>query len=169
MILCCCSGGPSQLVPNSVREGLRFLSITLPQNRSYAYLLPFPQNYTKALQDAQIAVSLKPDWAKAHSRVGAANHGLNTLDEAKKAYHKGRLNYRLSRACQLALSPGLTQTIIMVVVALPAPVSPTAAPPCPRMVGISGWQTCHECILLQPVPVPLHASPLHVYSAAVGA
>ena len=58
----------------------------LYSNRSGVYCAMF--NYAKALQDAQKAVALKPDWAKAYSRVGAANHGLNNLEAAKEAYQK---------------------------------------------------------------------------------
>ncbi len=36
-------------------------------------------------------VELKPDWGKGYSRLGAAHHGLQHLDEAVNAYQKGKL------------------------------------------------------------------------------
>ena len=53
-------------------------------NRSacYASLGSWPQ----ALEDARAAVKLKPGWAKAYTRLGAAFTGLNLFSEAKEAF-----------------------------------------------------------------------------------
>jgi len=56
-------------------------------NRSGAYAAL--KKYDLALDDAQKCVSLKPDWAKGYSRLGAAYHGLGNFEEAEKAYKRG--------------------------------------------------------------------------------
>ena len=53
-------------------------------NRSTAY--GSFGHWEKALSDAKRAVALKPDWAKAHLRVGAASSELRKHAEAKVAY-----------------------------------------------------------------------------------
>ncbi|MEW5301635.1 MAG: hypothetical protein WDW36_004484 [Sanguina aurantia] len=45
-------------------------------------------NFEAALTDAQQAVALKPRWAKAHARAGAAFLGLKLYSEASAAYEK---------------------------------------------------------------------------------
>jgi stress-induced-phosphoprotein 1 len=59
----------------------------LYSNRSatYAALRDWP----KALEDADRVVELKPDWAKAHFRRGAALEGLSLFAEAAQAYGEG--------------------------------------------------------------------------------
>mmetsp|Transcript_40369 Transcript_40369/g.89645 ORF Transcript_40369/g.89645 Transcript_40369/m.89645 type:complete len:579 (+) Transcript_40369:115-1851(+) len=47
------------------------------------------KNYEKALEDAQKCVSLKPDWGKGYSRLGAAFYGLEQWPEAAQAYEDG--------------------------------------------------------------------------------
>lgn len=42
--------------------------------------------YPQAMRDAEAAVSLKPDWAKAHARLAAAYSGLGYLDKAVASY-----------------------------------------------------------------------------------
>jgi len=45
--------------------------------------------YQEALDDAKQSVKLKPDFAKAYSRLGFAQFKLNDLEEAEKAYKDG--------------------------------------------------------------------------------
>ncbi|KAG2448193.1 hypothetical protein HYH02_006778 [Chlamydomonas schloesseri] len=59
----------------------------LYSNRSASYASL--KRYTDALDDAKKCVSLKPDWAKGYSRLGAAYHGLGEYPEAIKAYEDG--------------------------------------------------------------------------------
>eukprot|EP00048_Salpingoeca_helianthica_P022418 m.18097 g.18097 ORF g.18097 m.18097 type:complete len:585 (-) comp7293_c0_seq1:25-1779(-) len=47
------------------------------------------KKYDAALRDAEKTVSLKPDWSKGYSRLGAALHGLRRYQEAAEAYEKG--------------------------------------------------------------------------------
>jgi len=47
------------------------------------------QKYEEALADANQSVKLKPDFAKAYSRLGFAHFKLNDIDEAEKAYKDG--------------------------------------------------------------------------------
>ena len=42
--------------------------------------------YPQAKRDAEVAVSLRPDWAKAHARLGAAYFGMGHLDRAVASY-----------------------------------------------------------------------------------
>ena len=53
-------------------------------NRSACYAAL--KRFELALADGEVAVSLRPGWAKAHSRVGAALHGMGELDGARSAY-----------------------------------------------------------------------------------
>ncbi|PNW85510.1 hypothetical protein CHLRE_03g189950v5 [Chlamydomonas reinhardtii] len=59
----------------------------LYSNRSASYASL--KRYTDALDDAKKCVSLKPDWAKGYSRLGAAYHGLGEYPEAIQAYEDG--------------------------------------------------------------------------------
>lgn len=56
-------------------------------NRSVCYYNM--QNFTKALEDANTCVSIKPDWAKGYLRKGMAEFKLDMVDEAVKTYKKG--------------------------------------------------------------------------------
>ena len=44
------------------------------------------KDFAAALAAAERAVALRPDWPKAHSRAGAAHHGLGDLEAAAAAY-----------------------------------------------------------------------------------
>ena len=44
------------------------------------------KDFSMALAAAERAVALRPDWPKAHSRAGAAHHGLGDLEAAAAAY-----------------------------------------------------------------------------------
>ncbi|KAG2442422.1 hypothetical protein HXX76_002508 [Chlamydomonas incerta] len=59
----------------------------LYSNRSASYASL--KQYADALDDAKKCVSLKPDWAKGYSRLGAAYHGLGEYPEAIQAYEDG--------------------------------------------------------------------------------
>ncbi|KAJ3052160.1 hypothetical protein HK097_006806 [Rhizophlyctis rosea] len=59
----------------------------LYSNRSACYASL--REYERALEDAEKTVSLKADWAKGYSRVGAALYGLGRNEEAVEAYKKG--------------------------------------------------------------------------------
>ena len=59
----------------------------LYSNRSAMHLNLF--EFDKALTDAEKAISLKPEYAKAYLRKGKALEGLAKLDEALKAYKAG--------------------------------------------------------------------------------
>lgn len=54
------------------------------------------QNWPKAVQDADMCITIKPDWGKGYGRKGAALHGMGDLEGAHKAYKAG-----------LAIEPGL--------------------------------------------------------------
>ena len=56
-------------------------------NRSAAY--SSLHSYGEALTDAETAISIKPDWAKAYGRKGAALQGSGRIEEARKAYEQG--------------------------------------------------------------------------------
>lgn len=56
-------------------------------NRSAAYLSMDDAQH--ALEDAEACVKIKPDWAKAYSRKGAALHALRQYEEAVGAYEEG--------------------------------------------------------------------------------
>lgn len=56
-------------------------------NRSAAYAKL--ENFTEAFIDAERTVSLKPDWPKGFSRMGASLVYLNRLEEAEEAYNAG--------------------------------------------------------------------------------
>ena len=57
----------------------------LTRSACYASL----KEYSKALEDAEKTINLKPDWAKGYSRKGAALHGLGDYEEAVSTYEKG--------------------------------------------------------------------------------
>jgi hypothetical protein len=54
------------------------------------------QNWPKAVQDADMCITIKPDWGKGYGRKGAALHGMGDLEGAHKAYKAG-----------LAIEPGV--------------------------------------------------------------
>lgn len=65
---------------------------------AHAHLPPLPlscalqaslSDYAHALSDAEKTTSLRPDWPKGYSRLGAALFGLSRFDEAKDAYEAG--------------------------------------------------------------------------------
>jgi len=56
-------------------------------NRSAAHLSA--GNAEAAVADGEACVELKPDWPKAHSRVGAALHKLGRLGDAVGAFTRG--------------------------------------------------------------------------------
>ncbi len=60
------------------------------------------KDFDAALRDGRAAVSLRPGWAKAHSRIGAALHGLGELDESLRAYQE-------ALACEPANAAALEQ------------------------------------------------------------
>jgi Tetratricopeptide repeat. len=49
----------------------------LYSNRSAVYTAQ--NEYQKALEDAEKAIEIKPDWSKGHARKGAAYRGLGDL------------------------------------------------------------------------------------------
>mmetsp|Transcript_20887 Transcript_20887/g.37018 ORF Transcript_20887/g.37018 Transcript_20887/m.37018 type:complete len:388 (+) Transcript_20887:84-1247(+) len=57
-------------------------------NRAAAYMKA--QNFTMALADASRCVDMAPNWAKGHSRLGAAFEALNEPLKAENAYKKAR-------------------------------------------------------------------------------
>lgn len=61
------------------------------------------QHYDKALEDAKQCVSLKPEWPKGYSRLGAAYHGLEMWGDAIEAYEKGLKLDPASQQLQTAL------------------------------------------------------------------
>ncbi|OWZ06184.1 hypothetical protein PHMEG_00021595, partial [Phytophthora megakarya] len=56
-------------------------------NRSAAYLSL--DDATHALEDAELCIQTKPDWAKGYSRKGAALHALRRYGDARAAYTDG--------------------------------------------------------------------------------
>lgn len=58
----------------------------LYSNRSASYALL--KKFKEALNDAEVCVGIKPDWAKGYNRMGAAHFGLCNLEEAEKNYKK---------------------------------------------------------------------------------
>ena len=68
-------------------------------NRSYCY--DRMGQYEKALQDADVAISLAPDWPKGYFRRGRALAGLKVLTSAIFSGVLG--NRRLLRFCFTAL------------------------------------------------------------------
>jgi tetratricopeptide (TPR) repeat protein len=46
------------------------------------------EQWTKALEDAKMAVKIKPGWAKAQSRLGQAFMGLQLFSEARDAFER---------------------------------------------------------------------------------
>uniref|UniRef100_A0A7S4BN38 Calcineurin-like phosphoesterase domain-containing protein n=1 Tax=Chrysotila carterae TaxID=13221 RepID=A0A7S4BN38_CHRCT len=63
------------------------LVATLYSNR--AACRSHQHRHAEALSDGQEALRRRPDWARAHSRVGAALFSLRRWDEAKAAYETG--------------------------------------------------------------------------------
>jgi len=59
----------------------------LYSNRSAAYASM--NRWMEALEDAKTCTTLKPDWAKGYSRLGAAFEGVHSFDDAIAAYEKG--------------------------------------------------------------------------------
>jgi len=59
----------------------------LYSNRSACYA--GLQDWTKAIDDANKCISIKPDWGKGYGRKGAALHGAGDLEGAQKAYKDG--------------------------------------------------------------------------------
>ena len=55
-------------------------------NRSAAYAAL--HKWEEALEDANSAIKLKPDWAKAYTRKGLALYNLNRAEDALTAYKK---------------------------------------------------------------------------------
>ena len=68
-------------------------------NRSYCY--DRMGQYEKALQDADVAISLAPDWPKGYFRRGRALAGLKVLTSA--IFSGVLANRRLLRSCFAAL------------------------------------------------------------------
>ncbi|KAE9311205.1 Hsp70-Hsp90 organizing protein 2 [Phytophthora fragariae] len=66
-------------------------------NRSAAYLSL--EDAAHALEDAELCIKTKPDWAKAYSRKGAALHALRRYDEATAAYQDGLKVDGVNAAC----------------------------------------------------------------------
>ncbi|TDH68133.1 hypothetical protein CCR75_008685 [Bremia lactucae] len=60
---------------------------TLHSNRSAAYCAL--GNYEMAKKDADVAITLDPDWAKTYSRKGKALYGLKSYKKAADAYARG--------------------------------------------------------------------------------
>lgn len=58
----------------------------LYSNRCAAYMRQ--EEFSKALEDAEATVRVKPDWAKGYSRKGAALMSLDQLREAEEAYRE---------------------------------------------------------------------------------
>ncbi|EKX47128.1 hypothetical protein GUITHDRAFT_50474, partial [Guillardia theta CCMP2712] len=56
-------------------------------NRSAAYAAL--GDWFRALEDAEFAIELRPDWARGYSRKGAALAGRGIFDKAVEAYKKG--------------------------------------------------------------------------------
>lgn len=59
----------------------------LYSNRSAAYCLL--EDFERALQDAETAIKLQPEWPRGYSRKGAALHNLKRYNEAIAAYQRG--------------------------------------------------------------------------------
>lgn len=57
----------------------------LYSNRSAVYLAKGDAK-SKAFRDAETCVRLKPDWAKGHGRLGAAQHALGRFADAQASY-----------------------------------------------------------------------------------
>lgn len=57
-------------------------------NRSAAYLATGDAK-SKALKDAEMCLTLKPQWVKGYIRKGAAEHALTRFEAAKQTYYKG--------------------------------------------------------------------------------
>ena len=75
--------GEGDTPPSEAAEAIE-TAAALFSNRSASYAAL--QMFDLALDDAERAVQLRPKWAKAHSRVGAARHGKKELQPALEAY-----------------------------------------------------------------------------------
>eukprot|EP00756_Hemistasia_phaeocysticola_P009003 Hpha_TRINITY_DN14801_c1_g6::TRINITY_DN14801_c1_g6_i1::g.169188::m.169188/K09553/STIP1; stress-induced-phosphoprotein 1 len=83
----------------------------LYSNRSAAYASM--RMWMEALEDAKICTTIKPDWAKGYSRLGAAFEGVHSFTDAVAAYEKGlridgnmeALKTGLARAQELKKKP----------------------------------------------------------------
>jgi tetratricopeptide (TPR) repeat protein len=95
-ISCSQTKGNAAFTSGKFKEGIEWFSAAIEvdgrnhvlfSNRSacYASLKDWPA----ALKDAEQCVSLKDDWAKGYSRLGAAHMGLEDFEKAVKAYTKG--------------------------------------------------------------------------------
>ena len=62
-------------------------SPVLYSNRSASYCML--EDYTRALDDANTVIRMKPQWAKGYSRLGLAMHRLKKYEEAIEAYEMG--------------------------------------------------------------------------------
>ena len=95
-------GGPG-VAPAAAGEAKEAMetAAALFSNRSACYAAL--EMFGPALDDAQRAVQLRPQWAKAHSRVGAARHGQKELQLALDAYQQAAQLEPASEAAQAQL------------------------------------------------------------------
>jgi len=56
-------------------------------NRAAAFI--HLKQYSNAIADCEVAITLQPNWAKVHTRLGTALHKLGKLEEAKAALNRG--------------------------------------------------------------------------------
>ena len=80
--LAAAASGPA--VAEAEAEAAVAAAAALRSNRSACFAAL--RRFEPALAEAQQACGLRPGWAKGHSRVGAALHGLGRLEEAAVAY-----------------------------------------------------------------------------------
>ena len=80
--LAAAASGPA--VAEAEAETAVAAAAALRSNRSACFAAL--RRFEPALAEAQQACGLRPGWAKGHSRVGAALHGLGRLEEAAVAY-----------------------------------------------------------------------------------
>jgi hypothetical protein len=88
-----------QFNPHIVIEGMAIaayaMGIPVGYNYIHGEIFKTYERFEEALEDGRCAVRLRPAWAKAHSRMGAALLGLDDLDGALAAY-KAALEAELS-------------------------------------------------------------------------
>eukprot|EP00964_Phaeocystis_antarctica_P084764 scaffold53452_cov42-Phaeocystis_antarctica.AAC.1 len=72
--------GPAVAEAGAEAEAAVAVAAALRSNRSACFAAL--TRFEPALAEAQQACELRPRWAKGHSRVGAALHGLGRLEEA---------------------------------------------------------------------------------------